>query len=144
MKNEEVELINCKDVLKCVETLKSPSRADIAKILGMSRTTSSQNINKLIELSLVKESDTTLTKRGRPGKPIILDNEKWFALGVCFENQDLFFTVVDLNGEIIEKKQVNISPMSFDKFFTKLSKTLRFVGVPASLNKSNLATSVIL
>ncbi len=126
MKNEEVELINCKDVLRCVENLEQPSRADIAKHLGLSRTTSSYNINKLMELALVKECESSLSKRGRPGKPIVLNDEKWYALGVCFANSSLYFTVVDLNGMIIDKKSVKIEPLTFDKFYKVLTKNLKY------------------
>ena len=126
MKNGEVEFINCKNVLKSVEELDSPSRATIAKYLGLSRTTSSQNINRLIEFKLVKECENTLVGRGRPGRPLVLDESKWCALGACFENNSLFFTVVDLYGNIIDKNQVEISPMTFDKFYKELVENIRF------------------
>ncbi len=126
MKNEEVELINFKNVLKSVEVLESPSRADIAKYLGISRTTSSQNINKLIDLQLVKESENNLIGRGRPGISLIVDKDRWLALGVCFEDNMLFFSVVNLAGEIKEKKRVDLNSINFNTFFQELCSNLRY------------------
>lgn len=128
MQEETSELINCKSVLNCVERdLQNPSRADIAKHLGMSRTTASQSINKLIEMGIVCELEKASNGgRGRPGLPLELDEKHWYALGGFFDDADWYFSVVTLKGTIIDKKHIPLKDLTVDSFIEALFEGVHF------------------
>lgn len=132
MRIETSELVNCRNVLNCVERdLQTPSRADIAKHLGLSRTTASQNINKLISMGIVSELEKTKAGgRGRPGLPLELNENHWYALGGFFDDADWYFSVVTLKGNIIEKKHIPLKDLTIDSFMEAL-----FEGVQYFLDK---------
>ncbi len=128
MREETPELVNCRNVLSCVERdLQNPSRADIAKHLGLSRTTASQNINKLISMGIVSELEKAFTGgRGRPGLPLELDEKHWYALGGFFDDADWYFSVVTLKGTIIEKMHIPLKDLSVDSFMEALFEGVRY------------------
>ncbi|MBU1021003.1 MAG: ROK family protein [Firmicutes bacterium] len=129
---ETSELVNCRNVLNCVERdLQNPSRAEIAKHLGLSRTTASQNINKLISMGIVSELEKASSRgRGRPGLPLQLDESHWYALGGFFDDADWYFSVVTLKGTIIDKRHIPLKDLTVDSFIEAL-----FEGVHYFLHK---------
>jgi len=103
-----------------MKDMENPSRADIAKYLNLTRTTVSQNINKLISLGIVSENSGMAQGRGRPGNPLMLTSGHHLALGASFEDQDWFFSVINLNGTIVEQRHCTIPDFSITTFLDTL------------------------
>ena len=100
MQNDDLEFINCANVLKAIGTdLTQPSRAQIAKYLGLSRTAVSMVVKKLMAAHLISELETEKSGRGRPGTPLVLDGTHWHAIGAAYSSKLWTFCVVNLNGE---------------------------------------------
>ncbi|HCJ95384.1 MAG TPA: hypothetical protein DHV69_09440 [Sphaerochaeta sp.] len=114
MQNDDLEFINCRNVLDCIEReLDKPSRARVAKHLGLSRTATSLIAQKLIRVGLVKELETTIKGRGRPGTPLVMDDSRWHAIGAAFYSGNWMFVIINLCGTIVSKHQVPV--LSTDK-----------------------------
>lgn len=126
MRFHDLKLTNLQEALLAVQELKNPSRADIGKYLNLSRTTASENINTLISLELVSELGVAINGRGRPGKQLDLNTSRWYALGVVFESRDLYFSVIDIKGKIIEKKHLQITPLTFESFIETLIEGITY------------------
>jgi len=87
-------------VLKIVESHADVSRASIARHLGLSRTTSSTIVSRLIGLDLLVEKNLLREGRGRPGILLDLDDSRWRALGAEYHSGHWAFVETDLKGRI--------------------------------------------
>jgi glucokinase len=107
MKNRSVKLdlvdrTNSRAVLSCIEVGGKSSRADIAKRLGLSRTTVSTIAGRLIRAGLVGECEADTGGRGRPGIPLTVTGDRWYALGAEYHSRRWIFAVTDLGGKVVE------------------------------------------
>ena len=98
------------------------SRAALAKQVGLSRTTISSTINRLIELDLVKETDNILCdkERGRPGIPICLTDDVWYAAGATLLDNEVFFALLKLDGSIANSFSLPVPDRSSKSFLSIL------------------------
>ena len=102
--SKQIEQRNQSSILQCIEQTDEISRAGIAKVLGLSRTTVSSAVAHLMKSGLVEErmqTDATQS-RGRPGIPLSLTRNIWYAAGTAFIDQELLFVLTDLQGNIID------------------------------------------
>jgi predicted NBD/HSP70 family sugar kinase len=65
--------------------------------------------------------------RGRPGIPLRLSSDKWFALGAAFTGSEWRFLFVDLYGRIIREHTEQVSSLSVEDFEKTLLKGLSFM-----------------
>lgn len=81
---DDLEFINIRNVLNCIErSINNLSRAKIAKEVGLSMTSVSIIVQRLINLGLVLEHEAeTSGVRGRPGTPLSLNPDVWGTLSV--------------------------------------------------------------
>lgn len=126
MRYEDMEYQNFSNVLNCVlNELPSPSKAEIAKYLGLSRTASSQIVNKLIHLGILREGDSySNSLRGRPGKRIMVDNGRWFVLGASLYEQTWQFVVTDLSGKVKDLHKISIDNLTRETLLDTLIEGL--------------------
>ena len=103
MRYEDMEYLNYKNILDSIEELNDPTRAIIAKELGLSRTTVSNVVNSLIENGIAEETETAKALRGRPGLKLKFTENKWFALGAAFSSDAWSYVLVGLDGTIVDK-----------------------------------------
>lgn len=117
----DLELETFKAIVQCIEEgTEKPSRAAIAKELGLSRTTASTYVNKLISSDILEELDSESQGRGRPGKPLTLTTSKRYAIGAFFDEHDWYLSVVTLQGMPIENLHYPIERMTIDTFIQVL------------------------
>jgi len=103
-------------VLKIVESRSDASRASIARHLGLSRTTSSTIVSRLIGLNLLVEKNLLREGRGRPGILLDLDDSRWRALGAEYHSGHWSFVETDLKGRILRttsRKVAGADPEAF-------------------------------
>ncbi|MDY0290147.1 MAG: ROK family transcriptional regulator [Sphaerochaeta sp.] len=109
MQSDDLEFINCQNVLHAIERdLTQPSRAQIAKHVGLSRTAVSLIVTRLINAGLVKELDRKVKGRGRPGIPLVIDDSHWHAIGATFYSGTWIFVIVNLSGHIITTHKMSV------------------------------------
>ncbi len=103
MRYEDMEYLNYKNIIDSIEEVDDPTRAIIAKELGLSRTTVSNVVNSLIENGIAEETETAKSSRGRPGLKLKFTDNRWFALGAAFSSDSWSYVLVGLDGTIADK-----------------------------------------
>ena len=106
MRFEDLEFVNFKNIIDAIQNTDSPSRANVAKILGLSKTTVSYVVSNLIEKEIVEETEAEENgKRGRPGLGLKLNDNKWSAIGASFDANRWSYAKTRLSGKIIAKNR---------------------------------------
>jgi len=111
-------------VLKAVENRIAESRACLARHLGLSRTTASTIVSRLIGLNLLKEKHFLREGRGRPGILLDLDESVWRAIGAEYHSGSWSFVETDLKGSILRTMSVKVADNSPDLFLDALVEGL--------------------
>ena len=125
MLSKQIEQTNQENILRCIERMDRVSRAGIAKQLGLSRTTVSAAVSRLAELKLVREDDAAeepALGRGRPGIPVVLTTNVWYAAGAAFIDQQLLFVLSDLYGNAVEKLTLPVPDGCAETFLSVLTQ----------------------
>lgn len=127
--SQQIEQRNQNNILRCIEQAGEISRAGVAKLLGLSRTTVSSAVARLLEAELVREADQadSSQNRGRPGIPLLLTTDVWYAAGAAFIDQELLFVLTDLTGRIVERLAVPVSDGSAHAFLAALTEGFRAI-----------------
>ncbi|MCE1196484.1 ROK family transcriptional regulator [bacterium] len=113
------------EVLSAVENRAGESRASIARLLGLSRTTSSKIVSQLIDLKLLVEKNLLREGRGRPGMLLDLDTSTWRAIGAEYHSGRWTFVETDLKGNILRTSSLKVARGADpDTFLDGLAKGL--------------------
>lgn len=115
---------NARNVLARIEGCGESSRAVIAKQLGLSRTTVSTIVGKFMDAGLVAGGEGGRRGRGRPGIPLALTSDRWYALGAEFRSGRWVFVITDLHGKIVESRTVRTEGSSPEAFLRGLMEGL--------------------
>jgi len=128
MQNDDLEFINSQNVLHCIEReLDKPSRAMIAKHVGLSRTAISLIVQRLINYGLVKELETTKKGRGRPGTPLVLNERYWYTIGAAFYASKWIFVVINLLGDIALEHTITVTNTTPHEVVSELINGLEYM-----------------
>ena len=109
MRYEDMEFLNFKNVLSAIDELHGSSRATIAKKLSLSRTTVSNITSSLISKGVVcevQEMEQRSASRGRPGAPLALRDDVWYALGASYYSDSWNFVLCSLSGKMVNEHVV--------------------------------------
>lgn len=130
------DMQNMWDALNEIEQATPPTtRANIAKVLDLSRTTASNIVSQLIGYDLVEELDSTANGRGRPAIPLRLSRSTWNAIGASFHGNQWHFLVVDLLGNILFEHNEFVERVEVECFLEALLQGLHtsLAAVPGKL-----------
>lgn len=138
---ELMKKLNIEVVLNAIKNNGSMSRADIAKLTGLTPA-SVTNITKfLLDIDYLIESRVGESSGGRP--PIILEiNMKArYAIGISIGVGYIDVVLTDLGADIIAKKSMEISENNTEteKIFTDLVKLINEVIEVAKIEKSKVS-----
>ena len=124
MLSKQIEQRNQNNVLQCIEQAGEISRAGVAKQLGLSRTTVSTAVSRLLEAALVREADQAdaSQSRGRPGIPLSLTEDVWYAAGASYIDRELLFVLTDLHGRIVDRHEVPVPDETPEQFLAGLTE----------------------
>ena len=111
-------------VLKIVESRSDVSRASIARHMGLSRTTASTIVSRLIGLDLLAEKSFIREGRGRPGILLDLDDSRWRALGAEYHSGHWSFVETDLKGRILRTASRKVAGPDPEAFLDGLARGL--------------------
>ena len=111
MRYEDMEYENCENVLRyIISDSGNPTRAEIAKRLGLSKATVTQIINRFIAYGLVHEGQRLARQgKGRPGNPLSVNKDMEMELSgdmlhkVRYKDSELVGTVRDICRESFSK-----------------------------------------
>lgn len=121
-----IKRINESSILQVIQEKGAVSRAEIAKILGLTPATITNNINTLMAQGIVKEAGAGYSSGGR--KPILLQlNENGvFFIGVDIHKDEVRTAVVDLAGDIIVSEEREFSSgEDFEKHVLECIRAVR-------------------
>lgn len=129
MRSGDLEFLNYKNIIETIERLDTPSRAQVAKELGLSKTTLTNVVNVLMEKGYVEEVPKTEKEkngRGRPGLGLSIKEDGHFALGASFDNLCWDFAVTGLNGRLIESfGPFHVIPLTPDNLINVLLDNIK-------------------
>ncbi len=100
-----IKKINTTLILQTLQERGPMSRADIAKVLGLTPATVSNNISQLIERKIVKEVGKGDSSGGRTPVLVYLDEKGVFFIGVDIHKDGVEAGIVNILGEIILSKE---------------------------------------
>lgn len=91
-------------VMQAVVAAEAPSRADIAAVTGMTRSTVSRLADELIAGGLVVELDPLSGNRGRPATPLVPARGAVAAIGCEVAVTHITVRIIDLAGEVLSHR----------------------------------------
>ncbi len=116
------------EILNCLENYGPLSRAAVAKRLGLSRTTISTLMTRFIEQGLVSEKEGEDPQgRGRPGIPVDMNRESWFALGAEYYSSRWVFAIINLKGEVVVTQTMQPAGDRPENFLAALVRGIEYM-----------------
>lgn len=127
------------------------SRADIASVTGLNKTTVSSLVNELLEEELIYESGPGISSGGR--RPVILhfNRNAGYAIGIDIGVNYVLAVLTDLKGKIIVEKSLIVNRTSYSAIISTVQTMIQSlmddmpkskygivgigVGVPGIVNK---------
>jgi predicted NBD/HSP70 family sugar kinase len=107
-----MKLNNRRLILNIVKK-KPVSRAELARITGLTRAAVTLIVDELIKCGILIETGTAEADYGR--KPVLLDlnSNSYYAVGVSIKRDGCNIGIMNIKGVLLEKRRVNLSS-SFD------------------------------
>lgn len=102
MTQNDIGLLHKEQILNILKTRKNVSRADLARILDLKKSSISLIIEKLTAQGFIREAenDEETAKNGRKPTPLEINPEKGYIVGIEAGFQGLFCILVDFQGNI--------------------------------------------
>jgi predicted NBD/HSP70 family sugar kinase len=88
-------------LLTLIRTGAATSRAALARVTGLSRSTVAQRVDALIEAGYVREGGTGTSSGGRPPAILEFDGSRKFVLAAAIDPGQLVVGLVNLAGEVV-------------------------------------------
>ena len=110
-----VKNLNERRILTLLRLEKQLTRAEVARRLGLNRSTITNLVDGLLQRNLLAETDRVTTAAdtrdmGRPGINIVLNPSGCFFLGVEVGADILRFVLLNMALEVVEKSKISITP----------------------------------
>lgn len=127
-------------VLRVLNSMGQVSRAELARITGLTKTSITNIIGELIEEGIIYETGTSDSSSGR--KPILLNLSKnaLYAVGVYISRDFTYCNMVNLKGEIIRESRQTLEWIQNEQTFLSVI----FDSVNEVLAESNIHKDKIL
>ena len=108
--------INERQVLRTIQSQGALSRAEVARMSGISAPTASKAVESLLKAGLLEEGDALETGRGRPGKKLSLARLTTQVLGVIVDADRCRVVSAGLDGKLhAERQQEFVTPPSYEE-----------------------------
>lgn len=108
---DDVKLRNRNLVLRLIISSVSTSRADVARLIGLTKMTISNITNELLADDIVKEIGTTSTGIGRPAVELDISDNCGLILGLYISRRALHGCISTLKGKLLSQKIIQLSSM---------------------------------
>lgn len=127
VKTDDLERVNARNVLKTIELEKGLSRAQVARRLGLSRTTISTIVSKLISVGFVTEQQSKARGRGRPGIHLSITSDRWYAIGAEFHSKKWVAVITNLEGRTLKILETPVKKEDVESFLVGLKETVQAI-----------------
>nr|WP_133741282.1 ROK family transcriptional regulator [Actinorugispora endophytica] len=129
------------DVLALISRGAAGTRADLARLTGMARSTVAQRVEALIEHGLVEETGAGASTGGRPPRLLRLDTARNCVLGVDLGATHCRVALMDIGGTILaaseDPVQIGQGPLSvLEHVDTRMHELLAEAGRPLETLKA--------
>lgn len=117
-----VRFINLRAVLDLIFHQETISKAELARMLNMSKPSTADNVNDLLEIGIIQEQGEGACGKGGGRKPVLLgfcDNFKYIIV-MDFHYDDTLFVLCNLRGKILNEFTIHQSPTSDFHVWTKM------------------------
>src|ERR1700712_2190353 len=98
---EHAKALNRRVVLEAVRRSGPITRADLARLTGLTAQAATNISAELAEAGLIREGGVRRGQRGQPATEISLDPQGGFAIGLNLGHQTLSGVLVDLAGDVV-------------------------------------------
>jgi predicted NBD/HSP70 family sugar kinase len=105
-----VRRLNMSAILKLLRERGTLARADMAKVLGMTRNTASNIVSDLLDAGLVIETEYRREGAGRPGLLLEMAPSGGFAVGAEININRIIAVVVNFKGKTLWEESAQINP----------------------------------
>jgi predicted NBD/HSP70 family sugar kinase len=97
-------------ILKTIKKMKVCSRAEIAKITGLTQASITKIVTRLIESNIIKETGIIENKLGRRSIGISLNGEEYKVIGVKLARSEISSGLFDIEGNVydIAKEKIGV------------------------------------
>lgn len=118
--------INERQVLRTIQARGALSRAEVARMSGMSAPTASKAVESLLKAGLLEEGGAPETARGRPGKKLSLARLTTQVLGVIVDADRCRVVSAGLDGALHSQRQQEfITPPTYEELIDQAETICR-------------------
>ncbi len=107
---DQRKIHNLRNVAYCLLENNACTKQQISSVTGLSNTTVSDSINNMQHIQLTREVGYHDSIGGRPSVIYELNPDFCYFLGVQISKDNLFVSLIDLKGNLVESKVVVIEP----------------------------------
>ena len=101
-----------------------PSRADLARMTGLNRSTMTRLVEHLISCGIIRELNSESTGSGRPAVPLAPALHTYAAIGVDISTGSVEASAVDLSGEILAQHYQQLNTSNAEKTLTVVRRII--------------------
>jgi len=84
------------------------SRADLAKLSGMSATSITRFVNNMLEANLVKETPSDEKKVGRTATMLTINEKAFYSAGINIDSTHIHVSILDFKKNIVSDRYVQL------------------------------------
>lgn len=96
-------------ILDLLRRHRGASRAELARLTGLTNQTLSRLIDELGAMGLVRLGETQIKGRGQPSHPVLICPEGAYTIGISIMTDALSLCVMDFDGKIIRSQSLHFS-----------------------------------
>lgn len=101
------------------------SRADLARITGLNRSTLTRLVDQLIEFGIIRELDSQVTGSGRPAVPLAPAQHTYASIGISISKTHLEVCVIDVAGNVLAERYEQIENNSPTSTLMKIKEIIQ-------------------
>lgn len=141
-----VRSINQRVIMEAIIKNKSASKAELSRMLDISKPAMSEIIKSLLDIGIVKECGPGDSAKGGGRKPLLLtfNSEYKYIISIDLNYKDPIFALGNLFGEILDKFSIKIAQStSFEKRVEMVSNAVSILLNSKNISKNDLGVIAI-
>jgi predicted NBD/HSP70 family sugar kinase len=108
--------INERQVLQAIQACGPMSRAEVARLSGISAPTASKAVEALLKAGFLEEGEAPGLVRGRPAKKLSLASKTAQVLGLVIDAEQCRLVAAGLDGKLLEEKAMRFpTPSAYEE-----------------------------
>lgn len=117
-----VRFINLRAVLDAIYHQESISKAELARMLNMSKPSMADNVTDLLEIGIIREIGEGACGKGGGRKPTLLSfcDDFKYIIAMDFHYHHSFFALSNLKGKVLNEFTIHQTPMSNFRAWTQM------------------------